>query len=687
MFERELHEAVTHHAAGRLDAAEAIYRQILARQPKHAPTLHLLGVLSHQRGDNETATQLVEQALRIGPPVADYYANLGLILHARGRMEESATALTEAVRMNPHHADAWNNLGSALRGLGRGVEALDAFRRAIVMRPTFRLAALNLAATLWDLGRLDEAVAAQRSTIALDPSDAAPHFRLGLFLQQLRRPQEAVAAYQRAIELDPNAFESHANLGNALRDMGQVEPAIAHYREAVRLRPDLGACRVNLAAGLLSIGDVEEAETEAEAAIRLQPDLDEAYTTRLLAMQYRTHSHKVVLDAHRQWARARADQIPTLATQALPQNITDRPLRVGLVSADFYDHPVAYFLEPLLAAHDRSRLEVTCYSSVRVADALTQRLQANADHWRDVSLLPHERVAAQIVDDRIDVLIDLAGHTAGSRLPVFAMKPAPVQVSYLGYPATTGLSKIDFRLTDNIADPPGATELQYTETLVRLPKTLACYAPPTTSPPVGGLPALRPDCNGQITFASFSSLTKIAPETIDLWARALRAVPNSRMVVMGRGAGGAGFADRLRAQFSRFGVGPERIDLRPSGTLDEYLKFHHEVDVILDTFPFNGHTTLCHALWMGVPAISLSGDRFASRLGRSVLVNAGLPEFAVDSAEAFVEVVQNVCGDLAGLRSLRQELRDRLTASPLFDRLAFSRDFAHALHEMARLAG
>src|SRR5581483_3647812 len=222
--------------------------------------------------------------------------------------------------------------------------------------------------------------------------------------------------------------------------------------------------------------------------------------------------------------------------------------------------------------------------------------------------------------------------------------------------------------------------------LVRLPETLACYAPPMAAPPVGHLPALRQGRNGRITFASFSSLTKIAPETIVLWARALRAVPNSWMVVMGRGAGGTGFADRLRAEFAHLGVGPDRIELRPSGTLDEYLGFHHEVDVILDTFPFNGHTTLCHALWMGVPAVSLSGDRFASRLGRSVLVNAGVSEFVADNAEAFVEVVRNVCNDLPGLARLRQELRDRVSASPLMDRLGFSRDFEQALRRMLRLA-
>jgi predicted O-linked N-acetylglucosamine transferase (SPINDLY family) len=297
--------------------------------------------------------------------------------------------------------------------------------------------------------------------------------------------------------------------------------------------------------------------------------------------------------------------------------------------------------------------------------------------------LSHAEVARQIAADGVDVLLDLTGHTAGSRLPALALKPAPVQVSYLGYPGTTGLAAIDYRLTDRYADPPGLTETQYTETLVRLPHTLACYAPPPGAPPVAALPALRPERGGRVTFASFSGLPKIAPETIDLWARVLRVVPASRLVLMARGAQGPEFSQRFRASFAAAGVDPGRIELWPSAAIEHYLAFHSEVDVVLDTFPFHGHTTLCHGLWMGVPAVSLAGDRFASRLGCSVLSNAGLPHLVASTPVAFARLAADLAGDLPRLAALRRGLRAQLSQSPLMDWGHFARAFEEALRHMA----
>lgn len=684
-FRREIEAGVAHHTAGQLDLAEAIYRQVLAQQPCHADALHLLGLIAHQRGDNEQAARLVAEAVRLSPAAADWHANLGLIYHAMNRLAEAAAALAEAVRLNPRHADALNNLGSTLTALGRGGEAVEYYRRAVAVRPDFRLAHLNLAAALWERRRLDEAAAAYHSAVALAPDDAAARFRLALLLHEMGRPEEAAAHYRRVIDLDPNCFEAHANLGNALLDLGQVEPAVAGYREAVRLRPDVAGCHLNLATGLLSIGLVEEALEESRTALQLKPDLDEAYTTMLLALQYRVHSPREVLEAHCHWANVRTQhlaRVPGPPAQRGAGAATGR-LRVGLLSPDFFDHPIAYFVEPLLAEHDRARLEFTCYSSVARPDAFTRRLQAHADRWRDIGALSHERVAGLIAEDGIDILIDLAGHTAGSRLPVLARKPAPIQVSYLGYPSTTGLATVACRLTDGYADPPGLTESQYTETLVRLPRTLACYAPPPNAPPVGELPALRPGHAGRVTFASFSSLPKIAPETIDLWSRALQGVPNSRLVIMARGAGGAEFGRRLRASFAAAGIDPARIDLRPSAAIEQYLAFHNEVDVVLDTFPFNGHTTLCHALWMGVPVVSLAGDRFASRLGLSVLSNAGLPQLVADRPEAFGQIAADLGHDLPRLAGLRLRLRPQMCQSSLMDRRQFALDFEQALRQMS----
>ncbi len=365
--------------------------------------------------------------------------------------------------------------------LGQHDQALVSFQKAIAERPNFALAYLNRAVTLHEQRRFDEAAAAYQSALAYAPNEPRNAFRFALFLQEMGRSPEAIALYQRVIALSPTAFEAHANLGNALREMGQIEPAIVSYREALRLRPDMAECHLNLASGLLSIGLVDESLTESQIAIDLKPQLEEAHTTRLLALQYRLVPPADVLEAHRQWARLSDQPLRGTMESSTPVSPTASAgrLRVGFISADFFDHPIAYFLEPLLAAHDRDRLELTCYSGVVRPDDFTDRLQASADRWREIRSLSHERVAALIAEDGIEILIDLAGHTTGSRLPVLALKPAPVQVSYLGYPSTTGLSTIDYRLTDAYADPPGLTEAQYVETLIRLPRTLACYAPPS----------------------------------------------------------------------------------------------------------------------------------------------------------------------------------------------------------------
>jgi len=676
-FQREMQTAVAHHSAGQLAQAEAIYRHILTQQPNHAPALHLLGIAAHQRSDNETAVRLVTEAIRFSPLVVDFHANLGLIYHAMNRLPEAAAALAEAVRLEPRHADALNNLGSMLKALGRPDEAVAHFQRAVAARPDFRMALLNLADTLRERRRLEEAVAAYRSLAALPPADAKVLYRLALVLQELGRQGEAAAEYQRVIQLDPQCFEAHANLGNVLIALAQPELAIASHRQAVRLRPDLAECRINLAAALLYCGLVEEAREESLTAIRLNSGLDDAWTTSLLTLQYRLHPPVMVLDAHRQWAQARAQPLPQVPRPAA-RPATGR-LRVGLVSPDFFDHPIAYFLEPLLAEHDRARLEFTCYSSVGRPDAFTARLQAHADRWRHVAGLTHEQLANQIAADGIDILIDLAGHTAGSRMPVLARQPAPIQVSYLGYASTTGLPTMAFRLTDAYADPPGLTEAQYTEQMVRLPRTLACYAPPAHAPLVGELPALRPGRGGRVMFASFSNLAKIAPQTIEMWAATLRAVPNSGLTIMGRGADGAEFGRRLRSSFTAAGIDSARIELRPSAAIEQYLAFHNEVDAVLDTFPFNGHTTLCHALWMGVPVVTRAGDRFASRLGLTVLTNAGLPQLVADSPERFAQIAAELVRDLTCLAELRRGLRQQLSNSALMDRRQFARDFEAAL--------
>jgi protein O-GlcNAc transferase len=669
-----------HHAAGRLDQAEAIYRQVLAAAPAHAGALHLTGLLAHQRGDNVRAADLVARAVAAAPQVAEFQANFGVILHALGRTADAAAAFERAVQLDPIRADSLNNLGSTRLAAGRVDDAIELFRRAVGSKPDFRMAWLNLAMTLHRAGRLDEAAAAYEAALALPPIEPAHHVELGNILRDLGRHAESIDHLRRAVDLKPDFAEAWSNLGNALGDVGQIEPAIDCYWRALALRPELAEVHANLASRQIACGDVEEAIESARTAMRLKPSLTEAHQTYLMALSYRVHDAGEVLAAHRAWA-ADAERVAQLPQRAGGASDA-RTIRIGLVSPDFVDHPITYFLLPLLASHDRNRIAVTCYSSAPRRDAFTDRLRASADAWRDIARLDDQAAAELIHHDEIDLLFDLAGHTAGGRPMIFARRPAPVQVSYLGYPATMGMSTIQYRLTDPLADPIGSADPFYSERLARLPQTVACYAPPEPAPTVSDLPALRR--GSAVTFGSFSSLAKIGPETIELWAAVLRAVPGSRFRLTGRGADGPRFGKRFRAAIAAAGVDSSRIDLRPAGPFDQYLAAHDEVDVLLDTFPFNGHTTLCHALWMGVPPVTLAGDRFASRLGASVLSNVGLSHLVATSVKQYAKIAADLAADLPRLVEMRRTMRDRMRASPLLDGGKFARGYEHAVEQILR---
>jgi predicted O-linked N-acetylglucosamine transferase (SPINDLY family) len=343
---------------------------------------------------------------------------------------------------------------------------------------------------------------------------------------------------------------------------------------------------------------------------------------------------------------------------------------------------VSYFFEPVLAAHDAAAFEVFCYSDAPVADAVTQRLRAQAGQWRDIAGLSDERVAALIRADRIDLLVDLAGHTARNRLLVFARRPAPVQATWLGYPNTTGLAAIDFRVTDAVSDPPGQTEAWHTEELVRLAGPFSCYAPPAESPPVSPLPALAA---GHVTFGCLNNLAKLTPPTVALWAQLLGAVAGSRLLLKASGLADAETAARLRQEFAGQGIDPARLDLRGAGqSVARHLGVYHQVDVALDPFPYNGTTTTCEALWMGVPVVTLAGDAHVSRVGASLLTHLDLTACIAESPAAYVDRARGLAGDLARLAVLRAGLRERLRASPLCDGPGFTRQLEDAFRAMWR---
>jgi predicted O-linked N-acetylglucosamine transferase (SPINDLY family) len=704
-------EAVGHHRAGRVAQAEPIYRQILAQDPEHSHALHLLGVACYQTGRTSEALSHLQHAIRIDGSCAPFHESLGNACLACGQLDAAAASFRRALELAPQSAGALNGLGVALKTQGQLDEAIDVYRRALGLFPGFAEVHNNLANALAQAGRADEAVECYRQALRAKPDYADAHANLGNALRELARLDEAVAAYARAIELVPAHAQALNNLGVVYKTQGQNDKAVDCYQRAIRAQPGFAHAHTNLGNALQELGRLDEAIECYRTSLQLAPTDAETHNSLGVALQLRgqlaesiaEHRRAVELDPgnaarhssliytlnrdpamtpealfaeHRAWAERHAEPLTRTAAPHANDRSPGRRLRIGYVSDHFRKHAVNYFVEPILAAHDHTQFEIYGYATSFLADDVTRRLQAHADTWRDVAGWSDERLAKLVRDDRIDILVDLAGHIGGNRLLMFARKPAPVQVTYLGYQNTTGMSAMDYRLTDAHADPPGTTEQWHTEELVRLPRTFFVYQPSPTAPPVSPLPAAA---NKFVTFGSFNNFSKVTPEVLAAWAEILRRVPDARLLVLAHVT--PGLERYVRDAFERERIAGERIALARCCPHDAYLKLIAGVDIALDPFPFNGHTTTCDCLWQGVPVVSWAGTTYVSRFGSSALMNLGLEELVSGSRDAYVEIAAALAEDRSQLVHLRKELRGRMLRSPILDAQAFTRELEAAYRE------
>ncbi len=744
-IEQAMEVARGHHQAGRLAEAEEIYRRVLDQVPDHAGALHLLGVVAAQTGHLDAAIDLIGRAIAVNPAVAEYHNSLGEAYRQSGQRDRAVACLSHAIGLMPDYADAHNNLGNTLKDLGRLDEAIAAYRRAIELKPGGAEAQNNLGVALDRAGRPDEAIAAYRRAIDLKPDHCDAHINLAVALHAMGRLDEAIAACRRVLELRPGLVAAHISLGNALKGMGRLEEAIVVYRQvvalvperaeahtdlgaalgaagrhveaiaahvhAIALKPDHAEAHNNLGVALHETGRLDEAIGAYDRAIALKPSLavahnnlagvfkdqgrlDEAlagfraaldvepdFTEAASNLLFTLHCHpdydaQAILAEHRRWARQYAEP---LADQIRPHHndrSPDRKLRVGFVSPDFCNHPVGQSLLPLFTHCDRLQTEVVCYSDAPIADPVTERLQALADEWHSTVGLSDSQVADRVRDGRIDILVDLALHTAGNRLLVFARKPAPVQVSMLGLPSTTGLATIDYRLTDRYFDPPGSSDGDYTERSIRLPHCIWCYEPLAEAPPVGALPSER---NGFITFGCLNQVAKASRPALHLWLSILQALPGARLLI--QSPPGA-HRDAVIQLFQAGGIAPDRVEFVPRVSRRAYLDRFHQLDLCLDPFPYNGHTTTLDALWMGVPVVTLAGRTGVGRAGVSVLSNLGVPELIAETPAQYVAIATALAADQERLAALRAGLRARMESSPLLDAKQYAADVQAAFRAM-----
>ena len=703
--------AYQHHQAGRLAEAEALYRQILAVQPNHADALHLLGLVAHQVRRHDLAVEWIRRAIVLSPNNPAAHSNLAEAYRAMGKYEEAIASCRRALELKPDFANASLCLGNTFRERGQLGEAASAYRRALELKPDFPEGYNNLGITLADQGKFEEAAFAYRRALEFKPNYPEVHNNLGIALRELGDPESSLAATRRALELKPDYADAQNNLGIALRDRGHVDQAVAAYRRALELKPDFPEAYNNLGAALTDRRQLDEAMAAYRRALELRPDYPEAYNNLGSSLKDRgdvddaiaafrsaiklkpefaaAHSNLAfILNFHPGYdARAIADECarwerqhaaPLQASVRAHRNHRDaaRRLKIGYVSSNFFGQAECYFVVPLLEAHDHSLFEIHAYSDVIQPDAVTERLRRSVDVWRDVQAFSDERLAEQIREDAIDVLVDLSMHMSRSRLPMFARQPAPVQVAWLAYPGTTGLHTIGYRLTDAHMEPPDADSTWSAEEPVRLPDCWCCYNPVGDSPEVNQLPALSAE---GVTFGSLNNFMKVNELVLARWARVLEAVKGSRFIMLCP----EGLArQRIRAFFSAQGIAPERVELAGFLPRWEYLSLYHRIDIGLDPFPYNGITTTCDSLWMGAPVLTLPGAMPASRAGLSLLSTVGLEALAVSSEEDYIRVAWELAADLPRLAELRSTLRKRMLASPLMDAPRFARNVEAAYRSM-----
>jgi protein O-GlcNAc transferase len=512
----------------------------------------------------------------------------------------------------------------------------------------------------------------------LMPRDAEVHNNLGNAQSASGQLVEAVASYRRAIKLKPTYAEAHNNLGTTLNSLGKVDEAVTSCRRAIGIKADFAEAHVNLANALQSSGYLVNAMTSYRRALAIDPGSTTAYSNLLMTGNYLAEqSTEELLAEARRFDKVVSRKATPFATWSNAAN-PDGCLRVGLVSGDFREHAAGHFIEGAIAAlasNAAGRLEFFAYSNHSLHDALTERIRACCLGWRSVTGLSDEQLARQIRSDGVDILIDLSGHTAHNRLPVFAWKPAPVQLTWLGYFATTGVYAVDYL----IADPwtlPATEEGNFTEKIWRLPETRLCFTAPDVEHAVAPLPALS---NGHITFGCFNNLTKVNDKVVALWAKVLAAVPHSRLFLKTKQLGEASAREEVTTRFAMHDIEAGRLILEGPSPRANYLEAYHRVDIALDPFPFTGGTISVEGLWMGVPVLTLAGQSFLSRQGLGLLMNAGLPDWVAKDAEDYVEQAALHASDLPRLAALRVGLRQQVLASPIFDAPRFAYHFEAAL--------
>ena len=651
----QLAQAQEYSRNGQLDAAEKLCRSVIADDPSSAGARVILGGIALKTGQYDAAAALFAEAVDLDSKQADGWQGLGITKATAGRVKDAITDFERAIRLTPGNPGMLNNLANCYRQVDQLDSAVRYYQKALSTDPAFLPAAVSLGEILVQQRKFEEALA--------------------LYDQVIARIHEGPAA-------PPDLASLYHGRGLALKGLGRVDEALACYHEAIRLKPRLAAAHNSIAAVLLARNDLDGAIASLRQALTVEPKAHLVYSNLLMTLNYlpdlsqkQLYKEALKFDAKYLGGRPRKPKWPDRSKDR------NKVLKIGYVSADFREHSVAFFTRNLPLQHNREAVEVHCYySNVIGTDRYSQQFQAQADHWSSIGNLSDDAAAEQIRQDEIDILIDLTGHSADNRMMLFARKPAPVLVTWLGYPNTTGLRTMDYRLTDEVADPPGEADELHSETLIRLPHGFLCYQPDEPPPEVSPLPALK---TGHVTFGSFNAIKKVNADVVRVWSDILNAIPDSQLILKSESLDDPKTRERLIDAFAKNGVAEDRLELvswLPNRA--DHMALYSRIDIGLDPFPYNGTTTTCEALWMGVPVICMRGNRHASRVSASILQHAGFPECIADSEPELVQLASKLAEDTQQLAELRSELRPKMQASDLMNLPQFTQDLEQVYRQI-----
>lgn len=686
--------------------AESCYRNAAAGGGKRASeSAFLLAKRLLDQDQNQEAQSVCEQALLKAPYHSRLWCSLGAARRRLAQMPAARAAYEKAIEYDAGYSQAWSNLGEWQFASGQPAAALESLDRALSLDQTLIEAMNNRIAVLYELGRYQEAEATARGAIESHPQVAALHVNLGNVLMHTGKARQAVKSFRKALECDPAFPEAHINLATMLgethrlaeaqqfieheiaikgesaqrlaslamaqRAKGDQAAAEATCRKVIEMQPGNIAALVTLAGCLSTRADHAGANQLLEQALVTNPNMPAIYSNIAFNATYLPNlTVEQVFDCHREWARRYEPQAYKRPYKFEYSQDKDRPLRIGYVSGDFGRHPVGFLLRDIALHHDRSQFSIHCYSMMRHDDEITVAIRNNADSWVDALLMGDEELADKIHEDKIDILVDLAGHTAYNRLPSFALKPAPIQATWIGYFHSTGMESIDYFITDPVTSPKGCGQL-FSEIPVWLPHSRFCYSPPDYAPEVA-LPPMM-EC-GTVTFGSFNRMEKLVDPVVAAWVAVVNGVPGSRLLIKAGNLDNEVVQQNLRERFVAQGLASDRLELRGPSAHHEMLEEYGDIDIALDPFPFNGGMTTLEALWMGVPVVTIAGKAVVSRQTVSVLENIGCPELAYPDVDGYIQGAIALAKDAQRLTALRRELRHRMANSPIRQPEMFARD-------------